>query len=77
MQFVYVQKASFLLGAILLVVLLPVMGKIFSGKDIFMNTWLWLGYAIAFPFFYGFSQWVFKSYNKTTAAAENILKELA
>ncbi len=75
-QFVFKQKASFYLGAILLVVLLPVMSKLIFEKDIFITQRLWLSYAITFTFFYGFARWVFKSYNKKIAAAEGMLKEL-
>jgi ABC-type transport system involved in cytochrome bd biosynthesis fused ATPase/permease subunit len=76
-QFVFVQKLSFCLGAILMIVILPLMGQLIGGKDFFVTTRLWYLYAIAFPFFYWFAKSVFKSYNKTSANAENILKELA
>jgi hypothetical protein len=75
-QFVFVQKLSFYLGAILLLTVLPVMGQLIDGIDIFIKTSLWLWYAIAFPFFYWFAKGVFKNYNKTSADAENILREL-
>ena len=76
MQFVYAQKVSFYLGAVLLVTGLPAMGMIVAGKDLFTATSLWLFYAIGFPFFYFFAKSVFKSYIKKTADAECILKEL-
>jgi hypothetical protein len=76
MQFVFVQKLSFYLGAILMLVILPVMGKFIGGKDFFIETRLWMWYAGGFPFFYIFSKWVFKSYIKITEDAESILKEL-
>ena len=76
MQFVFAQKLSFCLGAILMLAILPVMGQLIGGKDIFITTSLWYWYPIAFPFFYWFAQSVFKRYNKTSADAENILKEL-
>ena len=75
-QFVFVQKLSFYLGSILMLVILPVMGQLIGGKDLFTETRLWMWYAIGFPFFYWFAKWVFKSYIKSTADAENILKEL-
>ncbi|MBL0358872.1 MAG: hypothetical protein IPP72_19285 [Chitinophagaceae bacterium] len=75
-RFVQVQKLSFYLSAVLLLVLLPVMAQLISGKDMFAVNRLWLWYAIAFPFFYPFSQWVFRSYVKTVEEAENMLKEL-
>ena len=67
-----VHKANFYLGTFLL----PVMGKLMADKDLFISTRLWLIYAIAFPFFYGFARWVFKSYNKKIVAAEAMLEEL-
>jgi hypothetical protein len=76
LRFVFVQKLSFYLGAILMLVILPVMGKLIGGKDFFIETRLWFWYAIGFPFFYGYSKWVFKKYLKITEDAENILKEL-
>jgi hypothetical protein len=75
-QFVFVQKLSFYLGPILMLTILPVMGQLIGGKDFFKKIEVWYLYAIIFPFFYYFARWVFKSYNKITADAENILKEL-
>ena len=75
-QFVFIQKLSFYLGAVLLLVVLPVMGQLIAGKDLFIETRLWLWYAIGYPFFYVFSKWVFRKYAKTTVEAEEILKEL-
>ena len=75
-QFIFVQKISFYLGAILLVVALPVMGQLIGGKNLFIETKLWLWYPICAVFFYTLSKWVFKSYHKATSDAENILREL-
>jgi hypothetical protein len=75
-KFLYVQKFSLYLCALLLVVVLPVMGAVVGGKDLFMGKSLWLCYAVMFPSFYALFRWVFKSYAKTAAEAENILKEL-
>src|SRR5258705_13107893 len=76
LQFVFVQKLSFCLGAVLMLSIIPVMGKLISGTDFFKTTSLWYWYAIGFPFFYFFASWVFKRYRKTVSLAENILKEL-
>jgi hypothetical protein len=75
-QFVFVQKMSFYLGALLFVAMLPVMGRLMSGADPFKVSSLWILYAVGFIFFSVCTKWVFKKYNKTTADAENILKEL-
>ena len=76
LQFVFVQKLSFYLGAILLVVVLPVMGEVIAGKDILVSSRVWFLYAIEFPLYYLFTRWVYKSYNKITRDAEDILNEL-
>ncbi len=75
-QFALVQKVSFYLGSILLVVILPVMVKLITGADFFKVTRSWLWYAISFPMFYYCAKWTFKSYNKTIEHAQNIWKEL-
>jgi hypothetical protein len=76
LQFIFVQKLNFLLGAILLITILPVTCQIMDGVDVFTKNDVWLWYAIGFPFFYGFARWVFKHYVKTASDAENILREL-
>ncbi|HET7002302.1 MAG TPA: hypothetical protein VFI33_13360 [Puia sp.] len=75
-QFAMIQKLSFYLGAVLLLTSLPVMGLLIAGKDLFIESKLWLWYAVGYPFFYGFSKWVFRNYSKVTREAEDILKEL-
>ena len=75
-QFVFVQKLSFYLGAMLMLAILPVMGKLISEVDFFKAANVWYWYAIGFPFFLWFAKWVAKNYTKTTDDAENILKEL-
>jgi hypothetical protein len=76
LRFVFIQKFSFVLGMLLFVAILPVMGKLIGGRDFFVEDNLWIWYTAGFPFFYAFSRWVFKRYMKTTAEAENILKDL-
>ncbi len=75
-RFVQLQKLNFYLGALLFVVVLPVMVKLFGGSDLFKTTYLIYWYAAGFPFFYWFTKWVFNYYTKTVSRAENILKEL-
>jgi hypothetical protein len=74
--FVYVQKLAFILGALLMVVILPVMGKLIGGKDLFTESWLWIGYSILFVFFSFYARYVFRQYMKSVSEAEVILKEL-
>jgi len=76
MQFVFAKKMGIYLGAILMLVILPVMGALIGGKDFFKQTNLWFYYVVEFPFFLYFARWVFKHYVKITVDAENILKEL-
>jgi hypothetical protein len=76
LHFAWVQKVSFYLGAMLVVVILPVLGKLIGGKDLFGEDKLWFWYAIGFPFFYMFYRWVSRCYIKATDDAKNILKEL-
>jgi hypothetical protein len=75
-QFLKIQKWSFYLGAILLLVILPVFGKLISGRNLFQTTSLWMWYVVAYPIFYGLSRWVFRSYSKAVLEAENLLKDL-
>lgn len=74
--FVLIQKINFYLGCIFMVVVLPVMGQLIGGKDLFKVTRLWWIYSIAFVFFSGFARWVYRCYIKTADDAESILKEL-
>jgi hypothetical protein len=52
------------------------MGQLIAGKDLFIESRLWLWYAVSYSFFYSFSRWVFRKYAKVTKEAEDILKEL-
>lgn len=76
MRFLSFQKISFYLSALLMVLALPVMGKLIGRKDLFIEARLWMWYAVGFIFFCGAASWVFRKYKKATERAENILKEL-
>jgi len=75
-EFVSVQKLAFILGALLVVVILPVMGKLIGGKDLFAESWLWIWYSIGFLFFSFYARYVFRHYMNSVSEAEVILKEL-
>ncbi|EHQ27691.1 hypothetical protein [Mucilaginibacter paludis] len=75
-QLLFAQKSSFFLGAVLLLVIFPVMGMLIGGKDVFKSIRVWYWYIIVYPFFYAFAGWVFKRYMKMATDAEHILKEL-
>lgn len=75
-NFINVQKLSICLGALLFVTILPVMGKLVSGKDLFKSATIWYIYSVGFPFLYYFATWVFKKYNSSLNKAEEILHDL-
>lgn len=76
-RFVLIQKISFYMSFILVIVSLPVAAKLLNGKDLFLESKVWLWYVpFGFLFVYLFSKWVFKQYKKTTNSAEKLLKEL-
>ena len=76
-QFVLVQKVSFYLNFILVIVSLPVAGKLMSGKDLFLESKVCLWYvSFGFLFLYLFSKWVFKRHKKATESAEELLNDL-
>ncbi|WP_432712261.1 hypothetical protein [Pedobacter sp.] len=75
-HFINVQKVSMCLGALLFVAILPVMGKLMSGKDLFKSATIWYIYSVGFPFLYYFASWVFKKYNRSLNKAEEILRDL-
>ena len=76
LHFAWAQKLNFIMGAILVVVILPVMGQLIGGKDFFVENKLWFWYIIGFPFFYIPSRWVSKRYMKKVIDAKEILKDL-
>ncbi|EDM36236.1 hypothetical protein PBAL39_20174 [Pedobacter sp. BAL39] len=76
MHFINVQKLSMCLGALLFVTILPVIGKLMSGKDLFKSTFIWYIYSVGFPFLYYFDHWVFKKYNSALSKAEDIIRKL-
>ena len=76
-QFVWIQKVSFYLSFVLVIVSLPVTAKLMNGKDLFLELKVWLWYVpFGFAFLYFFSKWVFRHYKRTTDSAEDLLKEL-
>ena len=64
-----------MIGALvcLLGTILPVMGKLIGGADLFKMTSLWYWYAIGFPFFYFYTRRVFKCYGRTAGTASPAL----
>lgn len=76
-QFKNVQKLGFYMSFIMLIISLPVAGKLMNNKDLFLDNKVWMWYI---PFavigLYLFAKWVFKYYMSSTSEAEKILKEL-
>lgn len=76
-EFFRVQKISYYLGFVLLIVLVPVMAKIFDGDDILAKTkiWIWtIPFGLIFMFF--FAKWVYRYYRKNTLEAANLIEQL-
>ncbi|HEY5747375.1 MAG TPA: hypothetical protein VIU12_14955 [Chryseolinea sp.] len=72
-----VQKLSFYLTFVLLIVALPVAVKIMGGKTIHIETGVWLWYLpLGFLFYVVFARWVYRCYVKVTVQLEDLLREI-
>lgn len=77
MQFIKVQKWSYYLSFVLVIICLPVASKLIKGTDILLESAVWLWYLpFGFAFLYFFSKWVFKKYKGASNSAEELIKEL-
>jgi hypothetical protein len=63
----FLVRLCFCLGTVLMLAVLPVMGKLIGGADLFKTTRLWYIYAIGFPFFYFYTRRVFNCYHKAAS----------
>lgn len=72
-------KLTVYLGFVLMLIIIPVISKIFNGKDIFAesenNFWLWF-VPIGTCFYYLFSRRVINCYSNNIKKAGDILEEL-
>lgn len=77
-QFLLIQKVGIYLNFILLVVSLPVVFKVFKGKDIFVESTeiLYWYLPVMTLFLMLFSIWGYSKYKQLTASASHILEEL-
>lgn len=77
-QFLLIQKTGIYLNFILLVVSLPVVVKVFKGKDIFLTNidLLYWYIPIMAVFLILFSIWGYGKYKRVTDSASHILEEL-
>lgn len=72
-----VQKLSFYLSFVLLVVALPVAVKMMGGKTTHIETGTWLWYLpLGFLFFAVFARWVYRCYVNVTVQLEDLLREI-
>ena len=72
-----VQKLSFYLSFVLLVVALPVAVRMMGGKTTHIETGTWLWYLpLGFLFFAVFAWWVYRCYVNVTVQLEDLLREI-
>lgn len=76
-KLLFVQKLSFYLSFVLLIVALPVAVRMMEGKTTHIETRVWLWYL---PFgiliFTIFARWVYRYYKNVTVQLENLLQEI-
>ncbi|MEM7085505.1 MAG: hypothetical protein AAF489_04940 [Bacteroidota bacterium] len=73
------QRMGLYLSPLFFLVVLPVMHKMFNGKDMFqsdVSAFPWVFVGIFFVFIILFSRWGYGCYKSMTNSAENVLKEL-
>jgi hypothetical protein len=72
-----VQKLSFYLSFVLLVLALPVSVRMMGGKTIHVETGTWLWYLpLGFLVFAVFARWVYRYYVSVTVQLEDLLREI-
>ncbi len=77
-RFVKLQKLNVTLSYLLLVAIIVLLSRLFSGKDLSDNKYFWLfSFTIGYVFLLLYSKWVEKYYRKTLQQAEELLRELA
>lgn len=77
LQFYKLQKLNVTLSYILLVSIIILMSKLFSGRDISESKYFWIfSFSFGYLFLSYYSNWVLKFYKKTITEAEELLQEL-
>ena len=77
LRFVKYQNINAFLNYVLLVTVIILLPKLFSGKDITLNKSFWLtALPLGYIFLIFFSKWVKRSYGKSLTAAEELLKDV-
>lgn len=77
-RFLLLQRIGIVGNFFLMILVLPVVSKLFSGKDLFVNQsseWLWF-MAFMILFLIPFSVWGYRKYERMTNSAENLLQDL-
>ncbi|UZR95214.1 hypothetical protein [Chondrinema litorale] len=76
-QLLQVQKTGIYLNVIFVAVFMPVVGKLFHDKDVFLESnlvYIYIPLMMVFLFF--FSKWGYSCYTNITSSAEKVLQEL-
>ena len=76
-RFVKLQKLNVTLSYLLLVTVIVILFKLFSGKDLSGNKYYWLfSFTLGFIFLLFYSRWVESYYRRSLRQAEELLREL-
>ena len=76
-QFLFIQRIGIGLAVILMVTTLPVAGKIMNNKDLFTQAASWNWYIpVMLIFLVLFSRWGYRSYQRITQSAENLIRDM-
>lgn len=76
-SYMLIQKSSIFFSFLLVFTSLPLMGKIISNKDIFLQSKIWYVYLpIMIIFLYFFSKWAIDCVDNITQSGEDLLKDL-
>ena len=77
LRFYKLQKLNIGLSYVLLVSIIVLMSKLFTGRDISDLKYFWIfSFSFGYLFLLFYSVWVFKYYRKTINQAEELLREL-
>ena len=77
LKFFKLQKLNVTLSYILLVSIIILMSKLFTGRDLSNSRYFWIfSFTIGYLFLSFYSNWVSKYYKKTVTEAEELLTEL-
>ena len=77
-RFLSFQRFGIIANFFLMILILPVFGKLINGKDLFVNQsseWLWFS-CIMLLVLIPFSIWGYRKYSRMTASAEYLLRDL-